>query len=126
MTMETTPKTRTRIDAAAAAAMLRTMQRARFTEERLIRLYHQGKIFGGVYTGLGQEAIGAATAHASAPEDLFAPAIRDLTVHMGRGATVLSGVSEMPAEGEIRGHAECPLGRVGVESRFPTQQDEGG
>jgi TPP-dependent pyruvate/acetoin dehydrogenase alpha subunit len=87
--MESTPKSAMRIDSSVAVAMLRTMLRARLTEERLIKLYHQGKIFGGVYTGLGQEAIGTATAHASAPEDLFAPSIRDLTVHLGRGTTVL-------------------------------------
>ena len=41
--------------------ILRCMMLARLAEERLVRLYHQGRIFGGVYTGIGQEAIGAAT-----------------------------------------------------------------
>lgn len=70
-------------------AILQTMVRARLTEERLIRLYHQGKIFGGVYTGIGQEAIGAATTGAAQAQDLFAPCIRSMTVHLGRGTTVL-------------------------------------
>lgn len=69
--------------------ILRTMLYARYTEERLIRLYHQGKIFGGVYTGIGQEAMGAATAWLGGRDDLYAPSIRDITVHLGRGATVL-------------------------------------
>jgi TPP-dependent pyruvate/acetoin dehydrogenase alpha subunit len=70
--------------------LVRCMLRARRTEERLIRLYHQGKIFGGVYTGAGQEAIGAATSVAAAPQDLFAPSIRDISVHLGRGESVLN------------------------------------
>jgi TPP-dependent pyruvate/acetoin dehydrogenase alpha subunit len=65
--------------------MYRCMVLARLIEERLIKLYHQGKIFGGVYTGVGQEAIGAATAAASEPQDLFSPLIRDMSVHLGRG-----------------------------------------
>ena len=77
------------VDGTVWTAILRTMTLARSIEERLVRLYHQGKIFGGVYTGIGQEAIGAATAHAGAPEDLFTPAIRDMTVHIGRGTTAL-------------------------------------
>lgn len=66
---------------------MRTMLLARKTEERLIRLYHQAKIYGGVYTGVGQEGIGAVCTTASGPEDLFAPLIRNLTVHIGRGET---------------------------------------
>lgn len=71
-------------------AMYRCMVLARLIEERLIKLYHQGKIFGGVYTGIGQEAIGAATTGASEPQDLFAPLIRDMTVHLGRGTEPLT------------------------------------
>lgn len=65
--------------------MYRCMVLARLIEERLIKLYHQGKIFGGVYTGIGQEAIGAATTAACDRQDLFSPLIRDMTVHLGRG-----------------------------------------
>lgn len=68
-------------------ALLRTLFRCRKTEERLIRLYHQAKIYGGVYTGVGQEAMGAAAAHAGGVRDLYAPLIRDLSVHYGRGET---------------------------------------
>ena len=71
-------------------AVYRSMALARLIEERLIRLYHQGQIFGGVYTGRGQEAIGAATALAGGPEDLFAPCIRNMTVHIGRGESALN------------------------------------
>lgn len=70
--------------------MLRMMLMARTIEERLIRLYHQGKIHGGVYTGHGQEAAGAAAAAVGEPQDLFAPCIRNLSLHIGRGETTLN------------------------------------
>jgi TPP-dependent pyruvate/acetoin dehydrogenase alpha subunit len=75
----------TDISKEAALALLRVMLLARRIEERLIRLYHQGRIFGGVYCGFGQEAIGTATTAVSSADDLFAPCIRDMTVHLGRG-----------------------------------------
>jgi TPP-dependent pyruvate/acetoin dehydrogenase alpha subunit len=62
---------------------------SRTIEERLIRLYHQGKVYGGVYTGVGQEAPGAAACVASASHDLFAPCIRNMSVHVGRCASTL-------------------------------------
>jgi len=70
--------------------LVRCMQFSRLIEERLVRLYHQGRIFGGVYTGIGQEAVGAATALATGPDDLLSPLIRDMTVHLARGQTPLN------------------------------------
>jgi TPP-dependent pyruvate/acetoin dehydrogenase alpha subunit len=78
----------TGVDKTLWLSLMRAMLRTRRIEERLIRLYHQGKIYGGVYTGMGQEAMGAATAIAAGPQDLFAPCIRDLSVHVARGETV--------------------------------------
>ena len=69
--------------------VLRIMVLTRTIEERLIRLYHQGKVYGGVYTGVGQEAPGAAACAASQPHDLFAPCIRNMSVHVGRGTSTL-------------------------------------
>ncbi len=69
--------------------MLRVMLMTRAIEERLIRLYHQGKIYGGVYTGYGQEATGAATAALAGPNDIFTPCIRNLSAHIGRGASAM-------------------------------------
>ena len=88
---ETTQKSSaTSIDRAVWIDLMRCMLRVRRTEERLIRLYHQGKIYGGVYTGYGQEAIGTACAIAGGPDDLFAPCIRDISVHYARGESVLN------------------------------------
>lgn len=80
----------TAVDRSVWLELLRCMLLARRTEERLIRLYHQGQIYGGVYTGIGQEAIGAATSRAGQALDLFGPCIRDMTVHIGRGESVLN------------------------------------
>ena len=85
---ESTPSAAAR--PAPGLALLRCMLQARRAEERLIRLYHQGKVYGGVYTGTGHEAIGAATGLAGGPRDLYAPCIRDLTVHLARGQSLLN------------------------------------
>lgn len=89
MEHETTTEEISAVDRAVWLDLLRCMVRSRRIEERLIRLYHQGKIIGGCYMGIGQEAIGAATVAAAGPDDLFAPLIRDMTVHLGRGMTTL-------------------------------------
>lgn len=78
------------LDKAVGIAILRAMMLSRLAEERLVRLYHQGKIFGGVYTGIGQEAIGAATTIACGDDDLFTPCIRNMSAHIGRGQSVLN------------------------------------
>ncbi|MCX6997320.1 MAG: thiamine pyrophosphate-dependent dehydrogenase E1 component subunit alpha [Kiritimatiellaeota bacterium] len=83
------PRRRPGDDPQHGRALLRCRLLTRLTEDRLVRLYHQGRISGGVYTSRGQEAIGAATAAAGGPDDLYAPLIRDMTVHIGRGEPVL-------------------------------------
>ncbi len=55
----------------------RTMQKARFTDEKLASLYRSGKIIGGCYTGRGQEALSAACGMTLRPGDVYAPLIRD-------------------------------------------------
>jgi TPP-dependent pyruvate/acetoin dehydrogenase alpha subunit len=95
----TTKTTVASVEQAVWIGLLRTMLRSRKTEERLIRLYHQAKIYGGVYTGVGQEAIGAATTGASGPHDLFTPLIRNLAVHLGRGETTLNVFRQWLARG---------------------------
>ena len=89
MNSQATKKIKTNTSVNIWLRILKTMFLGRLTEERLVRLYHQGKIFGGVYTGIGQEAIGAVSAHIGTPDDLYAPAIRNVTVHLGRGTKVL-------------------------------------
>src|SRR5260370_39294753 len=50
----------------------------RLVEERLVNLYRQTKIVGGVFRSLGQEATAVGTAYALQPQDFITPLIRDL------------------------------------------------
>jgi len=54
-------------------------------EERLGLLYRTGKVVGGLYTSLGQEAISVGTACALEPEDWVGPMIRNLGTMLVRG-----------------------------------------
>ena len=75
---------------------LRWMVTSRLVEERLRRLYRQGRVVGGVYLGLGQEAVAAAGGCCWRPGDVLAPLIRDMAAHLSCGesmANVLAYVS---------------------------------
>lgn len=65
--------------------LYRTMLLNRLVEERLVNLYRQGKVVGGLYRSLGQEATSVATAFALEPGDLLAPLIRNLGSVLARG-----------------------------------------
>ncbi|MFI5181842.1 MAG: thiamine pyrophosphate-dependent dehydrogenase E1 component subunit alpha [Thermoanaerobaculia bacterium] len=65
----------------------RLMLLNRLLEERLVNLYRQGKIVGGLYRSLGQEATSVGTAYALEDGDLLSPLIRNLGSVLTRGAT---------------------------------------
>ncbi len=50
----------------------------RLVEERLVNLYRQTKVVGGVFRSLGQEATAVGTAYALEAQDFLSPLIRDL------------------------------------------------
>ncbi|MBI2884264.1 MAG: thiamine pyrophosphate-dependent dehydrogenase E1 component subunit alpha [Candidatus Methylomirabilis oxyfera] len=56
-------------------------------EQRVITLYRQGKIVGGVYLGTGEEAIAVGSASALEPSDVIAPTHRDLGANLMKGIT---------------------------------------
>ena len=62
------------------------LQLNRQLETRLERLFRQGKIVGGLYSSLGQEAISVGAAYALEPRDWLAPMIRNI------GALLVKGV----------------------------------
>ena len=66
-------------------AMYRAMRMTREFEMRLVSLYRQGKIVGGVYTGTGNEAVSVGSASALAKDDILAPMHRDLGALFVRG-----------------------------------------
>lgn len=57
----------------------------RRVDEQLSTLYRQGKVVGGVYSSLGQEAISVGTAYALAPQDVIGPMIRNAGAMLVRG-----------------------------------------
>ena len=61
------------------------MRLNRELEEQMARLFRQNKIFGGLYSSLGQEAISTGTAFALGPSDWIAPMIRNIGALLVRG-----------------------------------------
>jgi TPP-dependent pyruvate/acetoin dehydrogenase alpha subunit len=58
----------------------------RMVEEKLTNLYRQGKVVGGLYRSLGQEACSVGSAYALERGDIFTPLIRNLGAIFVRGA----------------------------------------
>lgn len=54
-------------------------------DEQLTNLYRQGKVVGGVYSGLGQEGISVGTAYALEKQDVISPVIRNVGAMLIRG-----------------------------------------
>lgn len=65
--------------------MYRLLKLTRLVEERLVNLYRQTKVVGGVFRSLGQEATAVGTAYALEPQDFIAPLIRDLGAVLTKG-----------------------------------------
>src|SRR5205085_9563553 len=58
--------------------LYRYLMLTRLVEERIVTLYRQTKVVGGVFRSLGQEATADGAAYALRPEDFITPVIRDL------------------------------------------------
>ena len=54
-------------------------------EDRVIKMYRQGRILGGCYVSTGEEAISVGSAYALEPQDVIAPSHRDLGAHLVKG-----------------------------------------
>jgi TPP-dependent pyruvate/acetoin dehydrogenase alpha subunit len=61
------------------------MQLNRRLEDRLVTLFRQNKIVGGVYLSLGQEAVSIGTSYALEPRDWMAPMIRNIGALLVKG-----------------------------------------
>jgi TPP-dependent pyruvate/acetoin dehydrogenase alpha subunit len=57
----------------------------RALETRLANLFRQGKVLGGLYRSLGQEAISIGSGYALGPGDWYAPVIRNMGICLVRG-----------------------------------------
>jgi len=65
--------------------LYRLMLTNRFAKERLVNLYRQGKVVGGLYRSLGQEATSVGAAAALDDGDLMIPLIRNMGAVLARG-----------------------------------------
>ena len=79
---------RTQVDRGLCERLLYYMLMMRELEERIeLKLYRQGKVLGGCYTGRGQEAIPVGSAILSRPGDWLTPSHRDMAALLIRGIT---------------------------------------
>jgi hypothetical protein len=92
-----------------AVEIYRWMVLNRKMEQALENLYKQGKVVGGVYFGLGQEACSCASAYALAKDDWLAPMIRN------QGALLVRGFSPRDMMMQYMAKADSPTkGRDGT------------
>ncbi|MBA3498026.1 MAG: thiamine pyrophosphate-dependent dehydrogenase E1 component subunit alpha [Gemmatimonadales bacterium] len=76
------------------------MRLTRSLEERLVNLYRQTKVVGGLFRSLGQEACAVGSAYALRREDVLSPLIRNLGSMLVKGATPLEVLKQYMAKGD--------------------------
>lgn len=99
--------------------LYRFMRHMREFEDMILRLYQQGKIVGGAYSGNGNEATAVGSAYALAAQDYIFPMHRDMGAHFVRGQSTLNlmyqhlGRAEGPTRGrDGTGHYSEPALRI--------------
>ena len=81
--------------------LYRYMRLNRVVEERLVNLYRQGKVVGGLYRSLGQEATSVGSAYALRKGDIVGPLIRNLGVVLVMGYTPRDVMTQYMARGDV-------------------------
>jgi pyruvate dehydrogenase E1 component alpha subunit/2-oxoisovalerate dehydrogenase E1 component alpha subunit len=76
------------------------MRLTRSLEERLVNLYRQTKVVGGLFRSLGQEADAVGSAYALRTGDILSPLIRNLGSMLVKGATPLEILKQYMAKGD--------------------------
>jgi pyruvate dehydrogenase E1 component alpha subunit/2-oxoisovalerate dehydrogenase E1 component alpha subunit len=92
--------------------LYRYLKLTRLVEERLVNLYRQTKIVGGVFRSLGQEATAVGTAYALQPQDFLTPIIRDL------GAVFVKGIRPREIFAQYMAKAWGPSGGRDLNIHF--------
>src|SRR5947208_11659443 len=92
--------------------LYRHLSRTRLVEERLVNLYRQTKVVGGVFRSLGQEATAVGTAYALQPQDFITPLIRDL------GAVLVKGIRPREIFAQYMAKAWGPSGGRDLNIHF--------
>jgi TPP-dependent pyruvate/acetoin dehydrogenase alpha subunit len=107
---ETTLKSEQHLD------LYRYLKLTRLVEERLVNLYRQTKVVGGVFRSLGQEATAVGTAYALQPQDFITPLIRDL------GAVLVKGIRPREIFAQYMAKAWGPSGGRDLNIHFGDMQ----
>ncbi len=76
------------------------MRLTRSLEERLVNLYRQTKVVGGLFRSLGQEADAVGSAYALQQGDILSPLIRNLGSMLVKGATPVEILKQYMAKGD--------------------------
>src|SRR4051812_14477232 len=76
------------------------MRLTRTLEERLVALYRQTKVVGGLFRSLGQEADAVGSAYALEPRDILSPLIRNLGSMLVKGARPVEILKQYMAKGD--------------------------
>jgi pyruvate dehydrogenase E1 component alpha subunit/2-oxoisovalerate dehydrogenase E1 component alpha subunit len=76
------------------------MRLTRTLEERLVALYRQTKVVGGLFRSLGQEADAVGSAFALERRDILSPLIRNLGAMLVKGATPVEILRQYMAKGD--------------------------
>ena len=76
------------------------MRLTRTLEERLVALYRQTKVVGGLFRSLGQEADAVGSAYALERRDILSPLIRNLGSMLVKGATPVEILQQYMAKGD--------------------------
>src|SRR5215510_590293 len=92
--------------------LYRYLQLTRLVEERLVNLYRQTKVVGGVFRSLGQEATAVGSAYALQPHDFITPLIRDL------GAVLVKGIRPRDIFAQYMAKAWGPSGGRDLNIHF--------
>lgn len=92
--------------------LYRYLKLTRLVEERIVNLYRQTKVVGGVYRSLGQEATAVGSAYALRPNDFITPIIRDL------GACFVKGIRPREILAQYMAKAWGPSGGKDLNVHF--------
>jgi pyruvate dehydrogenase E1 component alpha subunit/2-oxoisovalerate dehydrogenase E1 component alpha subunit len=90
----------------------RYLKLTRLVEERIVNLYRQAKVVGGVFRSLGQEATAVGSAYALEPQDFISPLIRDL------GAVLVKGIRPRAVFAQYMAKAWGPSGGRDLNIHF--------
>src|SRR2546429_7266642 len=92
--------------------LYRYLKLTRLVEERIVNLYRQTKIVGGVFRSLGQEATAVGSAYALRADDFITPIIRDL------GSVFVKGIRPRQILAQYMAKAWGPSGGKDLNVHF--------